>query len=268
VLLTHNTDVSDTWEREGETRMLLLVLAAWYAIGVNVVMCPHAHPQPDRGVLSQICIRLKADATSAAAASCSGLALRAELEARVDHPYPWLKYLPADDLDDQEVDFDGMKVDSPASEGLGKVEGFIVDSESGRPYYTVVNAGGWFKSKHFLLPVGHVRFEADREALMADTTKERVERFPGFDLSKFDKMSVDDLKRLNVEMLQACTISGVVYAYSETEPYTDAWDRADFSYPDWWRESRRNECPRSGSQGRGWIESAAVGLFRSIEPRT
>lgn len=153
----------------------------------------------------------------------------------MDHPYPWLKYLPADDLDDQEVDFDGMKVDSPAGEGLGKVEGFIVDSESGRPYYTVVNAGGWFKSKHFLLPVGHVRFEADREALMADTTKERVERFPGFDLSKFDKMSVDDLKRLNVEMLQACTISGVVYAYSETEPYTDAWDRADFSYPDWWR---------------------------------
>src|SRR5207244_7459121 len=69
----------------------------------------------------------------------------------------------------------------------------------------------------------------------------RVERFPGFDLSKFDKMSVDDIKRLNVEMLQACTIAGVVYAYSETEPYTAAWDRDDFSYPDWWRGQQPSE---------------------------
>jgi hypothetical protein len=159
----------------------------------------------------------------------------------VDHPYPWLKYLPADDLDDQDVDFDGMKVESPSAEDLGKVEGFIVDSESGRPYYLVVDASGWFKSKHFLLPIGHVRLDAAQKALMSDVTKERVERFPGFDLSKFDKMSADDLKQLNVETLQACTVAGVVYAYSETEPYTAAWDRADFSYPDWWRGQQPSE---------------------------
>jgi hypothetical protein len=160
----------------------------------------------------------------------------------VDHPYPWLKYLPADELDDEhDVKFEGMKVDSPSGEVLGKTDGFIVDSESGRPYYVVVNAGGWFKSKHFLLPIGHVRFDANRKALVADVTKDRVERFPGFDLSKFDKMTADDIKRFNVETLQACTISGVVYAYSETEPYTAAWDRADFSYPDWWRGQQPSE---------------------------
>jgi hypothetical protein len=163
------------------------------------------------------------------------------MEARVDHPYPWLKYLPANDLDDQDVDFDGMKVESPSGEDLGKAEGFVVDSESGRPYYVVVDTGGWFKSKHFLLPVGHVHLDADQTGLMADVTKERVERFPGFDLSKFDKMSADDLKRLNVETLQACTVAGVVYAYSETEPYTAAWDRADFSYPNWWSGQRPSE---------------------------
>ena len=83
---------------------------------------------------------------------------------------------------------------------------------------------------------------------MADVTKERVERFPGFDLSKFDKMSVDDLKQLNVETLQACTIAGVVYTYSETEPYTAAWDRADFRYPDWWSGQRPAEWV-SGTSG-------------------
>ena len=96
----------------------------------------------------------------------------------MDHPYPWLKYLPADDLEDQTVDFDGMKIESPSGEDLGKVEGFVVDSDSGRPYYAVVDAGGWFKSKHFLLPVGHVHLTADDDMLTADLTRERVERFP------------------------------------------------------------------------------------------
>ena len=159
----------------------------------------------------------------------------------MDHPYPWLKYLPADDLEDQSVDFDGMKVASPSGEDLGKVEGFIVDADSGRPYYVAVDAGGWFKSKHFLLPVGHARFDANLKGLLADVPKERVERFPGFDLSTFDTMTVDDLKRMNVETLQACTVAGVVYSYSDKEPYTAAWDRADFSYPDWWRKTSSGE---------------------------
>jgi hypothetical protein len=159
----------------------------------------------------------------------------------VDHPYPWLKYLPADDLDDPRMDFKGMKVHSPAGENLGKAEGFVVDSESGRPYYAVVDAGGWFKSKHFLLPVGHVHLESSGKALAADLTQEHVERFPGFDLSKFDKMTADDIKRLNVETLEACTLAGVVYTYSETEPYTDAWDRGDFQTPDWWPKRKTDE---------------------------
>lgn len=153
----------------------------------------------------------------------------------MDHPHTWLKYLPANDLDDEDVDLHGMKVDSPSGEDLGKVEGFVVDSDSGRPYYVVVDAGGWFKSKHFLLPVGHVRFDASRKALMADVTKERVERFPGFDLNKFDKMTLDALKRFNEETLRACTISGVVYTATEAEPFSTVWRRSDFDYPEWWR---------------------------------
>ena len=169
----------------------------------------------------------------------------------MDHPYPWLKYLPADDLEDQTVDFDGMKIESPSGEDLGKVEGFVVDSDSGRPYYAVVDAGGWFKSKHFLLPVGHVRLGADDDMFTADLTRERVERFPGFDLGTFEKMTVEDLKRLNVETLQACTVAGVVYTYSDREPYTVAWDRADFGYPDWWRrESSDETVEQSGERDR------------------
>jgi hypothetical protein len=144
--------------------------------------------------------------------------------------------LDADDLDDAGVDFDGMNVESASGEHLGTVDGFIVDSESGRPYYVVGDASGWFKTKHFLLPVGHAHLDANNEVLRADLTRDRVERFPGFDKDEFDKLTVDDLKRFNDETCRACTIVGVATAYSATEPYSAAWDRPDFRHPDWWRQ--------------------------------
>jgi hypothetical protein len=155
----------------------------------------------------------------------------------VDRPLPWLRYVDADKLDNDPIDFNGLRVESPTGEHLGDVDGFIVDSSSSRPYYVVVDAGGWFKSKHFLLPVGHTRFDADKEVLEAGLTRDRVERFPGFDKDEFDKQSDVDWKRFNDATCQACTITGVSVVYSQTEPYEAAWERADFHHPDWWHAS-------------------------------
>jgi hypothetical protein len=165
------------------------------------------------------------------------LARNAQIGGDVHHPYPWLRYLDAGALDDSEVDFDEMTVESPTGEHLGKVEGFIVDSESARPYYVVVDAGGWFKSKHFLLPVGHAHFDQGNEVLRADLSRDHVERFPGFNRDEFDKLTADDLKRLNDETLSVCSVAGVIYTASEADPYSAAWDRPDFQYPDWWRST-------------------------------
>ena len=115
----------------------------------------------------------------------------------MDHPLPWLRYMDADDVDDQTIDFDGLKVRNAEMETLGKVEGFIVDSQNARPYYVVVDSGGWFKSKHYLLPVGHARLDDDNDALVVDLPKERINRFPGFDKDKFEKMSESELAKFN-----------------------------------------------------------------------
>ena len=112
-----------------------------------------------------------------------------------------------------------------------------MDSKSSRPYYVVVDAGGWFKSKHFLLPVGHTRFDADEEVLVTELSRERIDRFPGFDKDNFEKLSDEDWKRFNDETCQACTVTGVSVVYAANEPYAAAWERADYSYPDWWRAS-------------------------------
>jgi hypothetical protein len=152
----------------------------------------------------------------------------------VDHPLPWLRYVDADGIDDDTIDFDGMDVQSPTGEHLGKVDGFVVDSHSGRPYYVAVDAGGWFKSKHFLLPVGHARFDADAEALVTELGRHRVNKFPGFDKGEFDKLTVEDVKRLNNDTCAACGIEGVAIVYAADEPLAKAWSRPDYNYPDWW----------------------------------
>ena len=99
----------------------------------------------------------------------------------MDHPRPWLRYVGADDLDRSadEFDFGAMHVHGTSGDHLGKVDGFIVDAATGRPYYVVVDAGGWFKSKHFLVPIGHVAFERDQKRLAETRTAVSRRAEPG-----------------------------------------------------------------------------------------
>jgi hypothetical protein len=169
------------------------------------------------------------------------------VEASVDHPLPWLRYVDADDINDNTIDFDGMNVKSASGDKLGDVDGFVVDSQSGRPYYVVVDAGGWFKSKHFLMPIGHMRLDADADSLIADVSRDRVSKFPGFDKDEFDKLTVSDLKRLNDDTCSACSIEGVAIVYGADEPLEKAWNRPDFNRPDWWR-ANPTEAERMGDR--------------------
>jgi hypothetical protein len=144
-----------------------------------------------------------------------------------------LRFVDADDLADQAIEFDGLKVRNAQMETLGAVEGFIVDAQTARPYYVVVDSGGWFKSKHFLVPIGHARIDGDNDALVVDLSKERINRFPGFDKDEFQKMGEDDLKRFNDD---TCIAIGAPAgrAVPATDSFTAQWDRAEYALPTWW----------------------------------
>ena len=146
----------------------------------------------------------------------------------MDHPRPWLRLVDADDLDDSTINFAKLGVRTAAGDKLGKVDGFVVDVDSGRPYYVVVDAGGWFKSKDFLLPIGHAQLDGDRDAIVADISREHVRNFPGFDKKAFSSLSDDDLKRLNDETCEACCVADVTVA---------VWDRPHYRQPVWWQAS-------------------------------
>jgi hypothetical protein len=154
------------------------------------------------------------------------------MEVRVDHPLPWLRYVDADRVTAPDLAFAGLKVRNDAMETLGHVEGFVVDNSSMRPYYVVVDSGGWFKFRSFLVPIGHARIDDDRDALVVNLTKARIDRFPGFDRGEFERLGEDDIRRMNNAICEACSDATTVY--SATDPLSAAWSRPDYRQPDWW----------------------------------
>jgi len=158
----------------------------------------------------------------------------------MDHPLPWLRYVDAGDLGRSSMPFDGMRVESVSGQDLGKVDGFIVDASSGRPYHVAVDAGGWFKSRLFLLPIGHVALTGSgpKARLVANISKEHIDRYPGFDRGEFEKLTDADLQRMNEEIAAACCPGelgdGTVVATFETWTHyrEPSWWDAEFYRPD------------------------------------
>ncbi|MEQ1730181.1 MAG: PRC-barrel domain-containing protein, partial [Vicinamibacterales bacterium] len=158
----------------------------------------------------------------------------------MNHPLPWLRYVDANRVNATNLSFDGLKVRNDAMETLGSVEGFVIDNASMRPYYVVVDSGGWFKSRNFLVPIGHSRIDDDQDALIVNIPKERIERFPGFDRDEFQTLQEDDINRMNDVICEALGDTPAAYtpaSYLPTtsaDPLSSAWGRPAYTQPDWW----------------------------------
>jgi PRC-barrel domain protein len=186
-----------------------------------------------------------------------------EREDAVDHPKSWLRYIDAGKVADRTLNLDGMKVRNSAGDKLGDVDGLIVDSDSGRTYYIVVDAPGWFTSKQFLLPIGQTKLDNDRDALVVNLTTDQVKRFPGFDKDEFDKLSEGDIKRINDDI-------GMVFepnmSYPADEPYYKAWNRRAYQYPDWWTMEPSLPGGRDADASIE-VESAALSSRPAVPPK-
>jgi len=164
----------------------------------------------------------------------------------MDHPRPGLKYVTVGELDRSKKSFQNFAVDDPAGETLWKLEGFILDTDNASPYYVVVNAGGWFRSKHVLVPIGHVALDTESKKLIADVPKERVKRFPGFDLNLFPQLTPQDLDRMAEEIAAVCCPDVIVPG--EMISRVEVW--AHYRTPTWWDQGFYAEQPRTGEDAR------------------
>lgn len=144
-----------------------------------------------------------------------------------------LRYVDAGDIEDTHVDFDGLDVRNAAGDKLGDVDGFIVDRYSDRPYYIVVDSGGWFRSQRYLLPIGHARLDSDNDSLRIDIERDAIERFPPFEASRFEQMSEEEAARFNEQTLLACCPAEMKGRRPEGRWDYEAWSH--YKVPDWWQ---------------------------------
>ena len=63
---------------------------------------------------------------------------------------------------------------------IGKIEGALVESTTGRIRYLIVDAGGWFSSKEVLVPAGLARIVGD-DVFFDSLTKAQVEAMEQYD---------------------------------------------------------------------------------------
>ena len=115
-----------------------------------------------------------------------------------------LRYLDADDLDDSDVDFDGLDVRGTDGDKLGEVDGFLVEAGSGRVLYTVVDSGGWFTSRRFLMPIGHAVVDRERPSLRVDVSRDTLRNYPEFDEARFRDLSDEELRNYEHRMASIC----------------------------------------------------------------
>jgi hypothetical protein len=143
-----------------------------------------------------------------------------------------LRYLDAGDLDDSTVDFDGLDVRGDDGAHLGDVDGFLVDPSSGRVLYTVVDSGGWFTSRRFLLPIGHVTIDGDAGAMRVDVSREALRSFPEFDERNFRDYSDEDLRSYEHRMIEVCCPDDEAAAAPGGVPNLAA---RHYRQPEWWK---------------------------------
>ena len=82
-----------------------------------------------------------------------------------------------------------------AGEHLGTLDGFIVDSQSGRPIYYVIDSRGWFAGRRYVVPVGQIDAEESADALRTSLTRAELARYPEFSPSAFTAMDDHDALR-------------------------------------------------------------------------
>ena len=129
--------------------------------------------------------------------------------------------------------FSDVRIVGTANDDLGQIDGFVIDRRSGRPYYVVVDSGGWFTGNRYLLPINSVNFDRNSRQMRTTLDKDTIKKYPEFDRSAFEtggERSTEYESRL----MQA-------YGREPVRAQEGWWDydrMEEFRKPDWWNYDR------------------------------
>ena len=126
---------------------------------------------------------------------------------------------------DSEYNLEGYSGYDARGEKLGGIDGVIVDGDSMQPRYVVVDTGGWFSSRQFVVPAGDIRAIDDDERRVHFTTltKQTLEsgQYPRYDASWWDTNDHEQFDQYE---------RGVAQAYQPDRPETERVEHSDALY--------------------------------------
>jgi sporulation protein YlmC with PRC-barrel domain len=86
-----------------------------------------------------------------------------------------------------EDDIRGAAIYGRNDEKLGKIDDVIFDHSTGAIRYVVVDTGGWFSNKKFLVPPDRLNSSADHEGdFIVNVDKRQIESFPPYNESDLE----------------------------------------------------------------------------------
>jgi sporulation protein YlmC with PRC-barrel domain len=83
----------------------------------------------------------------------------------------------------------GMDVRNQNDEKLGTIKDLVVDLQSGKVSYAVIDGGGLFKDKLFAVPINAFTASADHKHLILRADKSKMEAAKGFDKDAWPSVS-------------------------------------------------------------------------------
>jgi ferritin-like metal-binding protein YciE len=98
-------------------------------------------------------------------------------------PRTRLQYIPAADL--REFPCRDYRIRNARDEQLGSLDGLVLDRRTRRPIYVVVDSGGWFVGRKFLVPVGLLQADERARTLKTELDREAIKRYPPFNPNGF-----------------------------------------------------------------------------------
>jgi ferritin-like metal-binding protein YciE len=152
-----------------------------------------------------------------------------------------LRYAKVDDLPSADQ-YRDVRVRNHTGDDLGRVDGFVL-AESGRPYYLVVDSGGLFVGRRYIVPVGKAEWRRTDRAFAVDLDKDTLKRYPEFHPEAFIAMTDEEARRYEWRVLEAVDPQAARSA-------TGSWRYDQFPVyrePDWFHATSRE----AGARGAG-----------------
>ena len=105
-----------------------------------------------------------------------------------------LRYVDASDL--PRFSYRSYRITTVGDEDdLGTIDGFIVDGDSARPVYYVVDSGGWFTGRRYVIPVAQLGLDETGKRFRTELTRDQLRRYPEFSPGAFLAMDDEDAAR-------------------------------------------------------------------------